>query len=352
MATIKDIAKRCNVSRGTVDRVLNKRGRVNEKTAALILQVAKELNYQPNRAGLALKARSNSYLLKVILTAEGNPFFSDVIAGIKRATKEIVDFGIKVEIIKIKGYHPQVQVKALDDASDANVVLLNPINDEAVKAKLQELREQGVVIVQINTALKDSDCLCYVGCDYYSNGATAANMCGLMATTETHGSKVGSAKNSDITNDLLLITGSKAIASHELRIQGFSDYLQEHYPNLRIAQIIECQDDDQTAYVRTIEALEKREFGGIYIVAAGTAGVCKALQEKDGNNYRVVCSDLTEASRKYMKQGLIKAAICQQPFQQGYHAIDLAFKHLVYKQTIKGDYITQNEVKILANIGG
>lgn len=45
---VKEIARLANVSIGTVDRVLNNRVGVSEKTKAKILKIIEELNYQPN----------------------------------------------------------------------------------------------------------------------------------------------------------------------------------------------------------------------------------------------------------------------------------------------------------------
>ena len=63
MATIKEIAELAGVSRGTVDRVLNKRGAVNPKTEAKILEIAKALDYKPNRAGIVLAAQKKKCAL-------------------------------------------------------------------------------------------------------------------------------------------------------------------------------------------------------------------------------------------------------------------------------------------------
>ena len=75
MATIKEIAELAGVSRGTVDRVLNNRGSVNAKTAEKILEIAKAVDYKPNRAGLALAAQKRRLKLGVILFGNSNPFF-------------------------------------------------------------------------------------------------------------------------------------------------------------------------------------------------------------------------------------------------------------------------------------
>ena len=50
MATIKDIAERAGVSRGTVDRVLNGRGEVRRETKARVLRAVEELLWPPRRS--------------------------------------------------------------------------------------------------------------------------------------------------------------------------------------------------------------------------------------------------------------------------------------------------------------
>ena len=79
MATIKEIAAIAGVSRGTVDRVLNNRGSVNPDTARKINEVAKALDYRPNKAGLVLAAQKKKLKLGVILFSTNNPFFADVL---------------------------------------------------------------------------------------------------------------------------------------------------------------------------------------------------------------------------------------------------------------------------------
>ena len=48
--TIKEIAERAGVSRGTVDRALNNRGRIKPEVAERILAIAKELDYQDRKS--------------------------------------------------------------------------------------------------------------------------------------------------------------------------------------------------------------------------------------------------------------------------------------------------------------
>lgn len=73
--TIKDIAALAGVSRGTVDRVLNNRGSVNPATAEKINEIAKALDYKPNKAGLALAAQKKETKTRRSPFFHGQPLF-------------------------------------------------------------------------------------------------------------------------------------------------------------------------------------------------------------------------------------------------------------------------------------
>lgn len=57
--TIKDIAKMAGVSKGTVDRVLHKRGKVSESADAKVKRVLNEIDFQPNPIARNLKKEQN-----------------------------------------------------------------------------------------------------------------------------------------------------------------------------------------------------------------------------------------------------------------------------------------------------
>ena len=56
--TLKDIAAAAGVSIGTVDRALKNRGRVNPQVAEKIKELAKEMDYHPNKIA---SGRHNTY---------------------------------------------------------------------------------------------------------------------------------------------------------------------------------------------------------------------------------------------------------------------------------------------------
>ena len=87
MATIRQISERANVSIATVSKVLNGKRGVNAETRALVLGVAKELNYRPNLNARSLKAGSSRTL--GIITEDLTVFNApEIVDGIAAACEE------------------------------------------------------------------------------------------------------------------------------------------------------------------------------------------------------------------------------------------------------------------------
>lgn len=86
-ATIKDIALRCGVSEGTVDRALNGREGIKKETKEKILQAAKEMGYRPNHLASCL-ARGSSKTIGVVCAGLDNPFFSAFVESIEQMAYE------------------------------------------------------------------------------------------------------------------------------------------------------------------------------------------------------------------------------------------------------------------------
>jgi len=85
--TLRDIARRANVSITTVSRILNGRESgvpIREETRQKVLSVAAELGYRPNLLARGLRG-SHSSLVGVIVRDMSEPFFSQILRGIHRA---------------------------------------------------------------------------------------------------------------------------------------------------------------------------------------------------------------------------------------------------------------------------
>jgi LacI family transcriptional regulator, repressor for deo operon, udp, cdd, tsx, nupC, and nupG len=85
--TIKEIAKRLNVSVSTVSRALADHPRIGLRTKKRVQDLAKELNYEPNAQAIFFKQKK-TYVIGVILSYIREEFFSQAISGIEKAAIE------------------------------------------------------------------------------------------------------------------------------------------------------------------------------------------------------------------------------------------------------------------------
>lgn len=76
-ATIKDIARKAEVSVATVSRCLNDSGYVEEATRQKILRAVEELDYRPNRLAQGLKKKPTRNIVLMVPDIQ-NPFYSSM----------------------------------------------------------------------------------------------------------------------------------------------------------------------------------------------------------------------------------------------------------------------------------
>ena len=337
--TIKKIAEICNISRGTVDRVLNNRGKVKPETEAFVRKIAAEMGYEPNPAGKALAAKKKNLVVGVILIAEGNPFFDEVIRGIRAAEQEYAAYGMSVLLRTMHGYDADEQCRLLDEAgSQVQAVILNPISDLKVQKKIDELVDRGILVVTVNTDIENSKRAFYVGSDYINGGETA---CGIMGILMNGVAKVG------------IVTGSFKVSGHNQRIAGFKKIIEQKYPGMGIVDIVESEDDDIIAFEVTQRLLKRHpEIDALYITAGGVYGACRAvLSLGRQGKIRIVSFDSAPKTVEMLRQQVIAVTIYQHPYTQGRKSMQLVFSCLVNGiEQKKEKYILKNEIKVLENL--
>ena len=85
--SVIDVARRAGVSLGTVSNVLNRPERVGPETRARVLAAISELGFVRNEAARQLRAGRSRTIGLVVLDI-GNPFFTDLAAGVEAAAAE------------------------------------------------------------------------------------------------------------------------------------------------------------------------------------------------------------------------------------------------------------------------
>lgn len=334
--SIKQIADLAGVSRGTVDRALNDRYGIDPDLKARILKIATDLGYRSNRAGKMLSIRKSPLRIGVQMPSIGNDFFLDVEKGLLTAAKTYEDFGLTLEIQTMKGFDAQTQVVQVRElvASGIHGLALVPINHPDVVQLLDELAEKNIPVITFNTDLTDGKRLGFVGNDYWRSGATAAGVLRLLCHQESA--------------SVVILTGSVQMLGHNQRILGFSQVIRQSCPNIELLDVLETNDDDQTAFELTQKLLARQPRpAALYLTAGGVSGAARAIEAAGcSGDIQVICHDLTEAEKQSLDRGTITVTIGQQPFDQGYKPIQYLFEYLLDGTLPPAETITSSEIYI------
>jgi len=338
--TIRKIAEIADVSRGTVDKVLNERPGVSDAVREKVRNVASALNYRPNLIGKALAGQQNPKNIGIIVAPDYNPFVQDVKNGIEDAKKEIYDYGYNVDTRILNTLEVEEQLNILNSFVESKIdaIAMFSIDSERIRKKVNEIVDLGIPIVTYNSDIHNSKRMCFVGQDHFKGGAVASD---LMNKLLCGG------------GDVLIITSLIELDCHKERIEGFKFGLKEYGSKINILEIVENQDRKQLAFEYTIKKLkEYPDLKGIYITGGGISGVGEALKTAGlESEIKVISHDLVPSTKTLIENGVVDFTIGQDPFYQGYQPIRILFEKLISNTEPQSEFErTRIDIRSRSNI--
>ena len=315
--TIRDIAKLAGVSRGTVDRVLHNRGRVDPEVEQRVKAIVHECNYQPSRAAQQLSMRKQKIRIGFLSRIDQNGFWSIVIRNANRAERELSAYGITVEKRYFDYLPPNAQLEMINElvSLEISALVIVPLDDPIVCRRLQELSDSGILVVLLQSEVSGFEPFCYIGSDYYVGGRTAA---GLL-----HNFTMGQ------PSKILLLNGSQYLSSNYLRRKGFLDELAAYGTSFDTIESGDITSDPEYAYHQARQLLEDHpEITSVYTVPDSAASVSRAIQDA-GRVGKIVHIGfgMTDATRPYILDGSLSAIIGHRAEQQGYLPFSILLDH-------------------------
>lgn len=346
MATVKEIAEKCGVSIGTVDRVLHNRGRVNPATRQRVLETAEQLQYVPNRAAQSLAVRKKKLHLGFIAQRhEAHPFFDDINQAARKKAEELKEFGVTVSFL-----HNDIYVSedgflraALTIPEDVDLDSLDGLASPGPTSAL--IREDGtrrnIPVVYYNIVPPEHDGILSVSCDYFKSGTIAAGLCAL--TGGDH------AKIAIITEG----QSNHQVESYHRRVEGFRHRIEEGYPYCEIAAplFIHNEPDYDERLLRDFFR-DNPEITAVYLVNPGNYDVCRIIRELDPEKkVSIITNDLVPVQEEMLRNGIISATITQEPEKQGAMPLDALFRYLAFGELPENKiYHTQLDIRIASNL--
>ena len=218
--TIKDIARKANVSHTTVSRALNNKSRIKSETKEKILSIAKEFNYRPDFIARSLVMRRTK-TLGLVITTIANPFYTELSQGIETTAiglgYNIILCSTNYDLSAEKKYIDMLESKGVDGIIFTSAHMGDP--------NIIALAEEGFAMILVNrrtyhpTVRNKVD---YVGVDNIRGGFLAVEH--LIKLGHERIGVIGGSSESSVGFERLE-GGKKALAAYGLEVMG--DYFLE-----------------------------------------------------------------------------------------------------------------------------
>jgi LacI family transcriptional regulator len=313
-ASLEDIARHAGVGLATVDRVLNERGGVSERTTARVLDSARQLG--TNRILPTGKRRQLS--IEAVFARTPSSYSERLNQSLQRVTK-LVDLPAIIYRTHIDVGQPDRLVAHLQSVAESRDGIIVFANDLPGIAEALKSLSATTVIVTISTDIPQSGRHCYVGIDNFNAGQSAAKI--SEAICRKGGRVLIIEPEPDARAQIDRMRGFR----HFFADRGIADRMSFFNPPTKAAtaltnilQLLVTEDDLRVIYSPTnSEFLEK-------VIEAGR-------HEEVIRSVAKIVHDLSPHSIENLRYGLIDMVLDSNPMQQAFQAVDFIARQHGYE---------------------
>lgn len=256
--TIEDVAKRADVSKGTVSAVINAKTTVKPETRDHILKVMKDLNFRPKGVARNLKNGAQDKSIGIIIKDINYPFYTSIVSGVKEYANSC---GYSVIITSSENDHEyEKKFTHLFSAKDIKGTIIAPLVEGTAEIehlfKLKMLNYPFVLLedvkgIQANVVAIDNLKAIKQAVKYLidSGHTNIVHFAGPPQSSHTQERIEGfrhafSERTLVFNKDMIIPVGSKYEESHSNTLEFFKSLKREDYPTA-----IVCFNDQQALAV-------------------------------------------------------------------------------------------------------
>ncbi len=315
-----DIAKKANVSLGTVDRVVNGRGNVALDTEARVKLILKEFNYQPNMMASSLASRKKLKLAVLLPEPIGEDYWHKIIRGIRKAEKDIAGFGVETSYFLYEQYD---DLKFSSFAGEIikggfNGLLTAPVFRKETRALVTDLEKHEIPYVFIDQGIEGVRPLCSISQDDFQSGRLGAKLLDFG---------LGRGEEALMVSIILHPENPEHILA---RLSGFKDYFKHEG---RLERVIHQLEIINPKYEMLSDALggilaKHPAIQGIFINNSKAHMIARYLDEHKLLGKRLIGYDLIEPNVCALRKGSIDFLIYDHSETQGKIGMNILFGYL------------------------
>lgn len=317
--TINMIAKLADVSRGTVDRVINGRQYVSEDKRERVLKIMRDLRYTPNMAARALVKSKTLHRIGILYPGWSGYFEKELLRGITAGGDAFKDFGIELAVHRCESIRAEDFATGIDRLMERDVeaLALFAVDSMPVRARINAIASRSIPVVTFNSDIADSERLCFVGQDRVLGGKLAAGLFARMRITD---------------RGVIVGLGNTAFTAHKDRVDGFLGQWAALGHDVDKCEIVETLNDYDTTYEKIRAVLAARpDMSGIYMANESTLACVQAVREAGLKSPPpIIGHDLSDSNRDLLRAGEVDFVIDQDIFLQGYRPVELLAEAILY----------------------
>lgn len=337
--TVHDIAEKAGVSLATVDRVLNNRPGVREKTRERVEQAIADIGYVRDVAAANL-AKRRQYRFEFLVPDNDNSFMALLRSAVREAAFVWRNEKVEIGLREISAFDPAALQREMAQAMESGVdgIAMVAIDDDRVRQLAERAREQGIPVVSLVSDLPDSSRFHYAGIDNFAAGRTAASLLGRFM-----GARTGA---------VAVIAGSLMVRDHAERLSGFEEVMSRDFPTFSVLPVAEGRDDPLLVESLASKLLRGNpDIVGIYNLGAGNRGLLRALKEgARGLSIPVIAHELTPTAREALVEGYFDAVLNQDAGHEVRSAIRVMKAHADGMATVEAQERIRIDIFIKDNL--
>lgn len=324
--TIKDIAQLAGVSKGTIDRVIHKRGNVAKDVEDKINQLLSDINYQPNLIARNLKNNKIFKIGALLPDPEKDPYWDVCMNGINTALSEFNVFDIKLSTCL---FDPTSTTSFLEKhhellQTEPDVILMVPLFYKEAKKVLGHYKSLDIRVCTFNNQISTSEAT-FIGQDLHQSGRVAAK---LMHSISNTGDLAILHIDEKYKNAVHMQEKEKGFRSYFEGLQDFKGKIIKY--KLKF-------DDMENKFHHFLA--EHPNLSGIFVTNSKAYHAASILKTETKRDINLVGYDLLTENVQFLQSGTIDYLIHQNPRQQAYLGLKFLIEHLVYEKPIPPQFL-------------
>lgn len=264
--TMKELVDATQLSRATIDRVLNNRPGVNPNTIETVQHAYSALLVEA--AGLVHVPKIQTSSVFSVVVQAGDEYNASLKAAAERIQEKLGAKGITLHVCCCSGMDDDKVIRLLNtQAEHADGIAIVAKNTPAINAAVHKLKLNGKHIIALVSDIEPDVRDAYVGINNRAAGQAAGFILGRHLQYCSDAS-------------VAVIVGTLSYSCHEDREIGFRAQIRKTFPAVTVSEVISGNDNTQQTYDAAIQLLNNdRNIRAIYNVAGGNAGLAAALDE-------------------------------------------------------------------------